>query len=324
MHSLFWGEATGIYLFSVLSMKKFTKETFIFILPLIVSVFLMEFLLRHIPNDYRLKKRYLDTNSDKIEILFLGNSHAFYGLNPEYCKHNCFNAGYITQSFDLDLEILQKYEQNWSGLKIIVIPVSYFSFIESLKTSPESWRIKNYIIYYGIKASKVLTYYSEVLSNTFSINLRRITSYYIKGKSAITCNDLGWGVSYNSVNPQNLIETGKEAATRHTIKDYKYFNENVSALKSIIVFGQRHNIKIVLFTPPAFETYVTNLNIDQLEKTIQAAENISQQNDNCYYYNLLEDKSFSESDFYDADHLNEIGAKKLTLIIENLISDIIK
>jgi hypothetical protein len=305
-------------------MKKFTRETLIFLLPLITSVFLMEFLLRQIPNDYQYKKNYLDNNSDKIEILFLGNSHAFYGLNPKYCKQHCFNASYITQSFDLDLEILNKYEQKWSELKIIVIPVSYFSFIESLKTCSESWRIKNYIIYYGIKASKVLKYYTEVLSNNLSINLKRITSYYIKGNSAITCTDLGWGFSYNSKNPQDLVETGKEAAVRHTIKDYKNFNENESALKSIISFGQKHNIKIVLFTPPAFETYITNLNKEQLEKTIQTAENISQQYGNCRYYNLLDNKAFSESDFYDADHLNEIGAEKLTFLIENLISDKIK
>jgi hypothetical protein len=305
-------------------MKKFTRETLIFLLPLIISVFLMEFLLREIPNDYQFKKKYLDNNSDKTEILFLGNSHAFYGLNPIYFKQSCFNASYITQSFDLDLEILKKYEQKWSELKVIVIPVSYFSFIESLQTSSESWRIKNYIIYYGIKASKVLKYYSEVLSNNLSINLKRISSYYIKKKSAITCSDLGWGISYSSKNPQDLVETGKEAAARHTIKDYKDFKENVSDLESIIEFGQRHNVKIVLFTPPAFETYVRNLNKEQLEKTIQAAEDISQKYDNCIYYNFLENKSFSESDFYDADHVNEIGAEKLTNLIEMMISDIMK
>jgi hypothetical protein len=305
-------------------MKKFTIKTLIFLLPLIISVIIMELLLRQIPNDYKFKKHYLDNNSDKIEILFMGNSHSFYGLNPIYCKQNCFNSSHISQSLDLDLEILKKYEPNWSKLRVIVLPISYFSFFESMKTSTSPWRIKNYIIYYGISRSKNLRYHTEVLSNNLSLNIGRIISYYIEGNSAISCSDLGWGVSYNSKNGRDLVETGKEAAARHTSKDYKYFNENVSTLKSIIEFGQRHNIKIVLFTPPAYQAYVTNLNKEQLEKTIHTTENILLQYDNCFYFNLLENKSFSLSDFYDADHLNEIGSKKLTELIENVISDKLK
>jgi hypothetical protein len=305
-------------------MKKFTIEILIFLLPLILPVIIMEFLLRQIPNDYIYKKEYLNNNSDKIEILVLGNSHSFYGLNPMYCSQNCFNASHITQSLDLDLEILKKYEPNWSKLKVIILPISYFSLIESLETSSESWRIKNYLIYYGIGTSKALGDHTEMLSNNLTANIIRIISYYIKGNSAISCSALGWGVSYNSKNAKDLVETGIEAAERHTIKDYKFFDQNVSSLKSIIEFGRRHNIQIVLFTPPAYETYTNNLNKEQLNRTIETAENISRQFDNCLYINLLENESFSESDFYDSDHLNEFGAKKLTLLIDKLIMDKIK
>ena len=40
---------------------------------------------------------------------------------------------------------------------------------------------------------------------------------------------------------------------------------------------------------------------------------------NTFYYNLLTDASFNEIDFYDADHLNKIGAKKLTQKIDSLL-----
>ena len=36
------------------------------------------------------------------------------------------------------------------------------------------------------------------------------------------------------------------------------------------------------------------------------------------------DKMFVKSDFYDADHLNEIGAEKLTKLLNNLITNIEK
>ena len=42
------------------------------------------------------------------------------------------------------------------------------------------------------------------------------------------------------------------------------------------------------------------------------------------YKNYMYDKMFIENDFYDADHLNEIGAEKLTKLLNNLIADIDK
>ena len=41
---------------------------------------------------------------------------------------------------------------------------------------------------------------------------------------------------------------------------------------------------------------------------------------NVTYQNFLLDSSFSAIDFYDADHLDEIGAKKLTSKIDSLIN----
>lgn len=302
-------------------MNKFTIKLFKFLFPFIILVLPMEFLLRQIPNDYKYKKNYLDKNSNKIEVLFLGSSHAFYGLNPFYCTQNCFNASHISQPFKYDLEILKKYEHNWYKLKIVVLPISYFSLFQKLETGSEAWRVKNYIIYYEINTSNDLADHTEMLSNKLGVNLRRIASYYIKGNTAISCSTLGWCISCNSKNARNLVETGKTAAKRHTNKDFKYMNENVSILKSIIEFGQRYNIKIVLITLPAYKTYVANLNKEQLKKTVQTAENISNQFENCFYFNFLENKSFSELDFYDADHLNEIGAKRLTLLIDKIIID---
>jgi hypothetical protein len=303
-------------------MRKFIFKTLIFMLPICLIALTMEILLRLIPNDYYFKKKFLDAHSNDIETLILGNSHSYYGINPIYFSNNSFNASYISQSLNYDLKILKKYEHNWSKLKIIVLPISYFSLLVKLDAASDSWRVKNYIIYYGINISNGMAYHTEMLSNKLSVNVKRIISFYLKRNTAITCSSLGWGVSYNSKNARDLVETGKDSAKRQTILDFKYFNDIVSTLKSIIEFGRMYNIKIVLFTPPAYETYFENLNKEQLKKTIQTAEDISNQFENCMYFNFLENKSFTKLDFFDADHLNENGAEKLTLLINNKIKDI--
>lgn len=42
--------------------------------------------------------------------------------------------------------------------------------------------------------------------------------------------------------------------------------------------------------------------------------------DNYYYVNLFKDTTFRASEFYDADHLNELGAKKLSLLLNKKIT----
>jgi len=89
-------------------MSKFIIRTLLFSLPVLALFIVMEILLRQIPNDYLLKKKYLDNHSKEIETLILGSSHSFYGINPLYFSNNTFNASHISQSLDYDFAILKK------------------------------------------------------------------------------------------------------------------------------------------------------------------------------------------------------------------------
>lgn len=179
-------------------MKQFLTKVIIISIPILFGAIIMEFLLRNTPNDYLFKKQYLDRNSSEIETLILGSSHSFYAFNPEYFSNNTFNASHISQSLNYDFEIHKKYQDQFKNLKTIILPISYFTLFGKLEAGSESWRVKNYIIYYDLNSSKSLIDYSEVLSNRINVNMKRIASYYILGNSTISCTDLGWGTNYNS------------------------------------------------------------------------------------------------------------------------------
>jgi hypothetical protein len=301
-------------------MKGFCYKLLTFLIPIIIIGGFMEFMLRQIPNVYRYKSNYLNKNSNKIEVLFLGSSHSFFGLNPVYTKKRSFNASHVSQTLDYDLAILKKYKNKWSSLKYIVLPISYFSLFEKIESSKEAWRTKDYCIYYKITSSKYLPYYTEILNGQLVTNFKRLYSFYWKKSDNISCNELGWGTSFSSKSSKDLIESGVEAAERHSIIGDQYFEEMISMLDSIIDFAKKHKSELILFTPPAFKSYRDNLNQSQLNRTTQAVINIVNKSNNCSYFNLIEDKSFTDDDFYNADHLNEIGAKKLTLKIDSIIN----
>ena len=305
-------------------MRKFIFQFSVFSLPILIVSIAFELLIRNMPNDYSYKNDYLDEYSEKIETLVLGSSHSFYGIDPRYFSNNTFNASHISQSLNYDLEILKKYQGEFKSLKTIILPISYFSFYFSLESGVESWRIKNYMIYYDLNSSESISDYSEVLSNEFKVMIDKLVSHYVKGAKSIYCSNLGWGTSYKSEKALNLLNSGEIAAKRHTLLDSEseevkaQFDENKLNLKSIIEWSQQRNVKVLLLTPPAFKSYREHLDVTQLKKTIEATEKFCLEFDNCIYYNLLNDTAFLASDYFDADHLSEIGAKKLSRQLDSI------
>ena len=301
-------------------MKKYLKRLGWICLPLLLIAIMMEVLLRNIPNDYLYKKEYLDAHAPEMETLILGSSHAFYGLDPVYFSSNTFNASHISQTLDYDYEILKKYQPQLTNLKTIVLPISSFTLFARMHKSLEKWRVKNYILYYKLKMAKSVKNYSEVLSIPLKYTLMRLASYYIKGTPEVTTSTLGWGTNYTSAHAKDLVETGKRAAFIHSgglnIVDSneikKIFEENEIILNELLEWCKQKEVQILFVSPPGYKTYRENLNPLQIQITEQAMEQFALEHDNCSYLDLFADTTFIASDYYDADHLSEIGAEKLS------------
>jgi hypothetical protein len=300
-------------------MNQFIKKSLFFSAPVLVFIIIMELLLRNIPNDYSYKNNYLNQHSNQIETLFLGSSHAFYAVNPEFISSKSFNAAHIAQSLDYDIEILKKYANESDKLECIVVPIDYFSLYNRLETGVEKWRIKNYNIYYGLNNSTDLVENSEILNGKWNENIYRLDKFFRKNKSDISCNTLGWGTKNNSENAKDLIETGKSAANRHHKKSKSFFDENVKLVEEIIAIAKSKKAKVLFYTCPAYKTYVSQLNKEQLQTTIATIQAIQKANSNVSYFNFLNDSSFTAQDFFDADHLNEKGAEKFTKKIDSIL-----
>lgn len=300
-------------------MSKFIKNVLVFGAPIIVFFVIIEILIQRIPNDYSYKKSYLDQHSNEIEAFFLGSSHAFYSINPKNIHFNSFNGAHIAQSLDYDLEILRKYEKQTDKLKYIVVPIDYFSLFNRLETGVESWRIKNYNIYYGFNKSYQYKDNFEILNGKLFDNIKRVVHFYWHHKSEVSCNSLGWGTKHNSKNNKDLISTGKAAAKRHAKKRKSFFNENLAIVKEIIAIAKFKKAKVIFYTNPGYKTYVSQLNKEQLKITYTTIKRIANSNPNVTYYDFLSDPSFMKEDFFDADHLNEIGAEKFSKKMDSII-----
>jgi hypothetical protein len=260
-----------------------------------------------------------------IQILVLGSSHAHYGINPSHFSLNGFNFSNISQSIDLDYSLLEKYGEKLDNLKYVIIPVSYFTMFSNLSSGTEAWRLKNYMLYYGIDPdnstlSRVHDF--EIFNGTMFSNVGRIYNYVRDKSKLITVSDRGFGLNYSSKIKNDMEKTGSSAALRHTHFDMDIFSYNKNIVEKIIEWCKKQNVTLVFITFPAYHTYRNKLDKNQLYETINYMKLIDNNYDNVYYYNLLNEESFTEAYFFDADHLNEIGAVKLTKLINDLIINI--
>ena len=295
-------------------MKKFILNFLLFSFPIIFLFLLFILLLPTVPNDYSYKNNYLIKNAEKIEVLILGSSHSYYGINPSYFSFNAFNSAHVSQDLKYDLLIFNKFKNHLKNLNFVILPISYFTFFSLLEESKENWRIQYYNIYY-------LNKFVEIDKINIKGSIESIIKYYILHKSNINVNQLGF--NNRDKKKQNITKsfeiTGKEAALRHTENNFNHLILNRKRLEQLLNHCIYANIKVILFTPPALDFYTKNLNLQQLEIAEKTLSEISRSYKNVSYYNLLNDKRFDKQDFYDADHMNYLGAKKLSNILDEMV-----
>ena len=114
-------------------MKKFLGSTILFCIPLLFIGGTIEILVRNIPNSYKLKYDYIQSNNiDSMQLAILGSSHTEEGVVAQDLSINGFNFASSGQDLYHDLFILNKI-QNSKNLRYIVVPISYFTFYYSIK-----------------------------------------------------------------------------------------------------------------------------------------------------------------------------------------------
>jgi hypothetical protein len=308
-------------------MKKFIiKLGILIVLPVLLSAVAMELLLRNIPNDYANKTDYLEAHAEDVNILIAGDCHSLSDFDGAYFSDKIFNLANSAQPLIVDNAFINKYKADLKNWKVLIIPVAYASLWTDLENMADPWRQKNYFIYNHLALDIPCKYRFEISSLSFKTNLTRIYSSYIQKENTIQCDSFG-SMIYNSIFSKDLNETGALAVKIHTLNNLhsseneKKHNECLSTLHSIIQVCKERGVKVILYTPPTYKTYHSLMNKEQIDMVISTAKEFVGTYDNCVYYDLTDDKLFVKEDFYDGHHLNDIGAKKLSLLLNQYIEE---
>jgi len=303
-------------------MKDLILKLILFILPIILIGAGMEILLRKIPNDYLYKKIQLEKHANTVETLILGGSHAYYGIIPDYLESNSFNLAYDSQFLNFDRILLKKYIDSLPNIKNVIIMIAYPTLSHRYNEGDEVYRKFNYFRYYDLDPPPknwYQKYYFELFRLPFKKNFQRIISY-LRGEEMIHSTVKGWCLEGKKEISKNL-----EQSALHTAKllenNSMDFTPGLRELNDIFFMCEQRKVKVYLITFPTWEGFRELINMKKFDKMIETCETLADQNKNVEYYNFTDDSRFTREDYYDSDHLNDEGARKFTLIINELIKE---
>ena len=298
-------------------MKRFIAKIIFFSIPVFLILCICEISARKIPNEYSFKHSYLENNIDKIEILSLGSSVGRSGINPMEFESETFNAGNVSQSLDIDIELFNKYINRASNLNTIILPLIPNSYWSKLEESIEHWRLRKYNLYMNIPIHTLNPEYNLEIYNLKS-TFQYLIDYYIKNKNILECDNKGMGL--DSISDMDFKESGMFAANLHNCNmDNTIEQELNTNLEKIFKTCLDKNIDVYLILMPCFHTYYDLINSNQLNRMDSISNSWALKYPNIYYYNLLKDNRFVQEDFRNANHLSIKGASKLSKYINNII-----
>lgn len=300
-------------------MTRYLRRTFLFLLPLIALMGAFELALRRIPNDYSFTSERLREHGDSIDVLILGNSHGFNGINPEGLGSQGYNAASIGQDHQRDRAIMRHFAHHLPSLQHVIIPVSYFSIGSRIEQGREPWRVKNYVIHMGMRdEATLLEHRFELLNHPKPKLIRMLLDHWLNGEDNRSCGDYGGGI--NRPKPGlDMHADARATVERHSCDDPARYWWNMEHLKAIIAIASEHGAQVHLVFPPMHPAYLEIADTSQLQFARAIGRQLAQRHETVSYHDLSADSRFTDADFSNSDHLGATGRRKFTMILADTL-----
>ena len=284
---------------------------------------LIEYRLRHVPNEYSSTKAAFESKAAEVEILITGTSHAQNGVKVQFLDRPAFNLGRGSQSLYYDTQLVSKYVDSMPNLKLVIFSLSYHSLEYRLMNSVERWRSGFYKQVYGIPGEDAgegfkLTNYSYIALYTPKEAVRLASEGFLGAAET---------EAKRTLTPAILTEGGvSEAFGRIRAKGHETqmrrvdLRPNVAALESACALLKRRNVSVVFITVPTHHTYYDHIDATSYQRMQDTIKEMTERY-GVPYFNYLHDARFTTEDFFNSDHLNERGAEKFSRILNE---DVVK
>lgn len=300
-------------------MKKFFKYCMLFMLPVLMVAAPLEYFIRQVPNSYKYKYEWMQKNAENVETLIFGSSHTLYGIRPQYLDGKAFNMANVNQELAQDWFLLNYWKDRYKKLKTIIVPVSYYPtwFSPGLEYGGEEYRCRYYKIYMDCDLYTDFSFSYNMELSDYRTAKQKIDKL-LSGDKDTEYDVYGWSKRYLLSNKNHKTwsdgSEAENAVRRHKAKGFDNEEKNYGYMSEIAKFCKKYNIQLVLVSTPCWQTYHERLDKAQLLEANRVTRRFVEEF-NVPYLDYFNDKRFEADDFFDSNHLSDIGAVKFTKIL---------
>jgi hypothetical protein len=265
---------------------------------------------------------YNDLVATNSEILFIGTSHFYSSIDPDYIDINITTLSAGSLNYLYQLEILKNALKINEKIKNVFIEIDYIPLLINTLDN----RVRRFesdftdLFQLGLNYEKLpgLTYSKYVIFKLKSLfgldmlvdapafNLKEIV--FFKNNNLTTKKRAGFtnnNKTYDSIDQERVPKASSI---------YDQIQINTNALIEIIHLCKNKNINITYIKFPRYKS------INDYQKYIT---DLITQHDTQYFelFNLDHTISFEITDFKDNNHLNLSGARKYSIALNNFLND---
>jgi hypothetical protein len=280
-------------------------------------LFLLNSSYSNLPSEFSIKNKQL-LLLESVDVLVLGSSHTYFGVDASEISSTSYNAALSSQSYKYDFLVLNSLIRRQVKVNCVILPISSFSRGYDVETGVEQWRKYQYWHRYNMHVFALQDYFdirsyialmgdadafgsiSRIVSGNANVDL------YNVGIDGTGSNQDG-GISRSKAHTQAV-----ESAKRHLSDDS---SNGVYWFRKTVELCNASKISLILISTPVTDEYFqlvsTKLTRDQNE-LYRIAKSLKT---DVVFRDYSRTRSFVYRDFYDCDHLNPTGAKKLARLI---------
>mgnify|MGYP000576370769 CR=1 FL=1 len=244
------------------------------------------------------------------EVLVLGNSHTFFGLDPALFTKKTINIANKSRKIESDYFILKNNLKALQKIKVVIVPISHYTlFTENI--SQEEKRL--YYNFYELEEyNQGIFYNSLVLNESF----KELVDDAISKNTRIS--NLGWRANDDKYKFDKKIIDKRVGNIEERLSRKLTIEKNSYYLKKIINLCHNNKIQLFLLLPPYHPDFYTysnhryNKKNKSILKTLDLKSSLLIESD---VFKIVEDKYFEN-----IDHLNKNGAILFSKKIDSLIN----
>lgn len=293
------------------------------LIPLGIGLYVLDSKLAQVPNSYTVKYNFMKNKASQIELLILGDSGAFYGVNPlQITCYFGFNFAQNTQTIIVNSKLLLKFYKELKNLKAVLFVLDTATF--EFGIAPRDLMLRRY---YGI--AQFESRWRDFISNSSFLSL----GLYLR--RAILINKFT-NPYLSELSPEGWLhnEPGVETTAEIMQKKQHLFRKKVfednKIFRKLEGFGEHdirkanfdwlnkaldkldENTKVYFIIPPVVPSYFAYQDASTYEYANSLLRQIEAQRKNVRFLHTPPDSLFNDMDFNDPEHLSRTGALKFS------------